>query len=111
MGDDGNLTNLLILRAGVSANVTEKIALSAVVTTFELEEEDDRYIGSSFGGYLGDDDDLGTEIGLYMNYQYSEDVAVEVGVARFLNGDVIEDAIGDSEGDQTYLYAEISLSF
>ena len=112
---DGDMSNVLILRAGVSANVTEKIGLSLVVSTFELEEEEDSEgLYNSYTGFLGDEDDLGTEIGLYMTYQYSEDVAVELGVARFMNGDAIEDYLDDAdydEGDQTYLYAEISLSF
>ena len=106
---DGELTNVLILRAGVSANVTEKIGLSLIVSSFEYDDEDGR------GDYTGyGEDDLGTEIGLYMTYQYSEDVAVELGVARFMNGDAIEEYLEDDgydEGDQTYLYAEISLSF
>jgi hypothetical protein len=107
---DGDMSNVLILRAGVSANVTEKIGLSLVVSKFELDEE-------SYGtdndnvSVSGTDDDLGTEIGLYMTYQYSEDVAIEVGAAQLMNGDAIEDANDPDDEDQTYIYAEISLSF
>lgn len=108
---DGEESNLMIIRAGVSANVTEKIGLSAVVSSFTLEEEDDgNGIYNGFNVTTGEDD-LGLEIGLYATYQYSEDVAMEVGAAQFLNGDSIEDAQGDDEDDQTYVYAEISLSF
>ena len=97
---DGDMSNVTILRAGVSANVSEKIGLSLVVSSFELDEE------TSFL-----DDELGTEIGLYMTYQYSEDVAVEVGAAQLMIGDAIEDAVTPYDEDPLYVYAEISLSF
>lgn len=97
--DEGNMTNVLVIRAGVGADVSEKVHLSAVVTQLELDEE------------ILDEDEVGTEIGLYANYQYSEDVAVELGLATFLNGDYIEETVGDDEDDPIYVYAEISLAF
>ena len=109
---DGDMSNVLILRAGVSANATEKIGVSAVISTFELDEE-----LAAAGNYnnvtaiSANDDDLGTEIGLYATYQYSEDVALEVGAAQFLNGDAIDDGNTPNDEDPTYVYAEISLSF
>ena len=107
---DGDMSNVTILRAGVSANVSEKIGLSLVVSSFELDEETSD-TGNSNVSVSFDDDDLGTEIGLYMTYQYSEDVAIEVGAAQLSNGDAIEDANDPDDEDQTYVYAEISLSF
>ena len=108
---DGDMTNVLILRAGVSANVTEKIGLALVVSTFELIEEE---IASLYIPVNGTDDDIGTEIGLYMTYQYSEDVAIEVGAAQLLVGDAVEgwfDDEGEKEENPTYVYAEINLTF
>jgi hypothetical protein len=106
------MSNVLILRAGVSANATEKIGVSAVISTFELDEE--LAVAGNYNNVTAisaNDDDLGTEIGLYATYQYSEDVALEVGAAQFLNGDAIDDGNTPNEEDPTYVYAEISLSF
>lgn len=94
-----DITNALIYRLGGSLQATEKIGVSAVVTQFEADED----------AFYAGEDDLGTEIGLYMTYAYSEDVAVEVGAATFLNGDVYD--TDTTEEDPVYMYAEISLSF
>ena len=109
---DGDMSNVLILRGGVSAYASEKIQLSAVVSSFTLDAE--YAVATIYNGAVAvaaDEDDLGTEIGLYANYQYSEDVALEVGAATLLNGDAIEDAVGGNEDDPIYVYAEISLGF
>ncbi len=108
---DGDMTNVTILRAGVSANVTEKISLAAVVSTFEMDDEE---VPSQYIPVDEVDDDLGTEIGLYMTYQYSEDVTVELGAAQLLIGDAVEgwfEDEGEDDEDPTYLFAEINLSF
>ena len=107
---DGNMSNVTILRAGVSANVSEKIGLGLTVASFELDEEG-MSTYNSLAYVTGDDDDLGTEVGVYMTYQYSEDVAIEVGAAQLMFGDAIEDANVDEDDDPLYVYAEISLSF
>ena len=109
---DGDMSNVLIIRLGVGADVTEKIHLSAIVSQFTLDN--DYPAATTYNGAVAvgaDDDDLGTEVGLYANYQYSEDVAIEVGAATLLNGDAIEDGVGSDEDDQVYVYAEISLAF
>jgi len=90
----GSISNMNIMRLGVSANVTEKIGLSGVISDFEIDES----AGIANNG-------LGTEIGLYATYQYSEDVAVEVGAATFLVDSDIE------FDDLEYFYAQISISF
>ena len=99
---DGDMSNVTILRAGVSANVSEKIGLSLVVSSFELDEETSG-LGNGAVSVSGDDDELGTEIGLYMTYQYSEDVAVEVGAAQLMIGDAIEDAVTPYDEDPLYV--------
>ena len=103
---DGDISNINIMRLGVSANVSEKIGLTAVISSFEIDDVDAGGIGNNFDSYDGSDDDLGTEIGLYATYQYSEDVAVEVGAATLL----LDSDIG-AEDDLEYLYAQISISF
>jgi hypothetical protein len=110
---DGDVSNVNILRLGVSANVSEKISLTAVVSDFEIDDEDgtDDYAVHT---HSDEGDELGTEIGLYATYQYSEDVAVEVGYATLLLGDTVEDTLeddGDEDEDPSYVYAEISVSF
>jgi hypothetical protein len=107
-----DLSNLLILRGGASAQVTEKIDVSGVVTWFQADEET---AGDS-------DDDIGIEVGLYANYQYSEDLYFEVGYAHFFSGDGIEDGNyiagnggslvgGGDDEDGDYIYIETGISF
>jgi hypothetical protein len=101
---NANLVNVDIIRVGGSIQATEKIALAAVVTLFDTDDEDD---GTTNGVNFGTDD-IGEELGLYAYYSYSEDVNMEFGWARlFLD----EDVTGGDDQEQDYLYAEISLSF
>ncbi|PCJ51373.1 MAG: hypothetical protein COA73_17560 [Candidatus Hydrogenedentota bacterium] len=107
-----DLSNLLILRAGASAEVTEKVGVSGVVSWFQADEE----LGNN-------DDDIGWELGLYATYQYSEDLYFEVGYARFFSGDGIADGnliganglsvVGGSGDDEDvdYVYIETGISF
>ena len=96
---NGDIGNMDIYRLGGSIQATEKIGLTLIASMFELNED------------AGGEDEVGNEIGLYMTYAYSEDVAIEVGAATFLNGDAIEDLNGANEDDPIYVYGEISLSF
>ena len=101
---NADLVNVDIIRVGASIQATEKIALAAVVTMFDTDDEDDV---TTTGTNLGVDD-IGEELGLYAYYSYSEDVNMEFGLARiFLD----EDLTGGDDQEQDYLYAEISLSF
>jgi len=104
---NGDLTNALVLRLGASVQATEKIGLAAVGAHFEVDEEDIGGLSAADYGGAGDDD-IGDEIGLYLTYQYSEDVAMELGYAHFFVGD--EDVIG-TDDDPDYFYAEISINF
>lgn len=110
---NANLNNAIVYRAGVSAEATEKIGLLLALSMFQLEDDEAVFTaGGPFAGFAGnDEDDLGFEVGLYGTYQYSEDVAFEVGYAHFFNGDFIEDALGGDDDDPDYVYAEVSLSF
>lgn len=109
---NADLNNAIVYRAGVSAEATEKIGVLLALSMFQLEEDEAALTaGGPFPGFAGnDEDDLGWEVGLHATYQYSEDVAMEVGYAHFFNGDLIEDLVVD-DSDPDYLYAEVSLSF
>ena len=114
---NADLTNVIIYRAGVSVEATEKIGLLLALAMFQLEEEEAALSNNFFApipfapGSGNDEDDLGIEVGLYATYQYSEDVAMEFGYAHLFNGDYIEDLYNDNDDDPDYFYAEISLSF
>jgi len=109
---NADLSNALIIRGGASVQATEKIGLTGVISIFEEDEEDAGVFAptGALGFGVADEDELGMEFGLYATYAYSEDVAMEVGAAYFINGDEIEDAFADDE-DPIYVYGEISLSF
>jgi len=101
---NANLVNVDIIRVGGSLQATEKIAVAAVITIFDTDDEDDV---TTNGQNIGTDE-IGEELGLYAYYSYSEDVNMEFGWARFF---LDEDLTGDDDQEQDYLYAEISLSF
>lgn len=110
---NANLNNAIVYRGGVSVEATEKIGVLLALAMFQLEEDEAVFTaGGPFAGAPGnDEDDLGFEVGLYATYQYSEDVAMEVGYAHFFNGDLIEDSFAGDDSDPDYFYAEISLAF
>ncbi|MFP6616291.1 MAG: hypothetical protein VCB26_07800, partial [Candidatus Hydrogenedentota bacterium] len=56
-----------------------------------------------------DEDLLGHELGFYLTYAYSEDVAMEFGAAHFFPEEDYWGAAADD--DANYLSAEISISF
>jgi len=106
-----DLSNIWSVGGGVSAQITEEIDMSGVVTYYAVDED--------FGA---DDDDLGLELGLYMTYNYSEDLYIEAGYAHFFAGDAIEDGFvvngngtipagGGDDDDLNYVYVETGISF
>jgi hypothetical protein len=133
------LSNAIIYRAGVSAMPTEKISLLLALAYFEADEENNT---NNFGFGIfdfnnNDDDELGWEIGLYADYQYSEDLVIRVGYAHFFGDDgmgdgnfVTANGLGqffhvegnngffnifgnnnDDDGDYNYLFWEAEISF
>lgn len=106
-----DISNVLIIRLGASIQATEKINLSIVASDFTLDEENKDLSGSILAiNYVpgNTEDHVGTEIGLYANYAYSDDVSIEAGYAHFL---IEEDLFGDGVDDLDYVYAEISIAF
>ena len=108
-----DMSNVLIIRAGISAQLTEKIGVLGVVTYFEEDEETPT---------VGGDDEIGMELGLYLTYDYSEDLYFEFGYAHFFTDDGLEDGSlingngtssigGMDDEDADYFYVETGISF
>jgi hypothetical protein len=120
--ENTDLSNTIIYRAGISAMPTEKISLLLAAAYFEADE--DRDLGGFWWWQRSSDDDLGWEIGLYGDYQYSEDLVFRAGYAHFFGDDGLNDGnfvignglalFGDtnrSGGDYNYLFWEAEISF
>lgn len=132
------LSNAIIYRAGVSAMPTEKISLLLALAYFEADEEFDNGLGFGFFDLFDNsaDDELGWEVGLYADYQYSEDLVFRAGFAHFFGDDGLSDGnavtahgLGrffhvdnnngffnlfndnDDDGDYNYLFWEAEISF
>lgn len=101
--DANNLSNVWILKAGVSANPTEKIEVGLDALYFETVDTFRSPVLGRFGasrmpvyaltpwGGKESDPDLGTETVLWMAYAYSDDLLFEAGWAHFFTGDGLED--------------------
>jgi hypothetical protein len=107
-----DMSNVLVIRGGASAQLTEKIGVLGVVSYFEEDEE------SPASG----DDEVGLELGLYATYDYSEDLYFEFGYAHFFTDDGLEDGAliagsgmfsvgGMGDDDADYFYVETGISF
>lgn len=87
--ENTDLSNSLIIRGGISAMPTEKISLLLAASYFEVDQTRDQ------GGFLWwrntSDDTLGWEVGLYGDYQYSEDLVFRAGYAHFFGDDGLSD--------------------
>jgi hypothetical protein len=105
---DARATNLHILRLGASGTPVEKVTISGDIYYFMLADDD----GLVFGAPQGDDDDeVGIELDLAVDYAYTEDLNLRVGWAHFFVDDAIENATGGDDDDVDYLYVKASLDF
>ena len=124
--ENGELSNSIIYRAGVSAMPTEKISLLLAATYFQADEETDLGFNGFgiFDWFNNDgDDNEGIEVGLYGDYQYSEDLVFRAGYAHFFGDDGLEDGnfilnnglaamLDDNDGGEyNYLFWEAEISF
>jgi len=132
--ENSAMSNVWIVRGGVSASPTETVDLLLAVSYYNTVDEFDRPISVTLGGFEvpiapalsflteESDSELGWEVGLYLTYAYSEDLEFEVGYARFFSGDGIEDGnfsagngqlfIGTSDDDDmNYAYFQTKISF
>jgi len=107
---NGDISNTLIFRGGVGFQPRENIGIDVLLSWFEEDEE---------AG--GTDDDIGVELGLYLTYDYSEDVSFSVGWAHFFADNDTTDgfmvagsgtaAAGGDDDDADYLFIETGISF
>lgn len=121
-------SNMLIIRGGVSFMPTETVSLLITASYFQADETWDTFDFFGFGP--DSDDDLGVEVGVYADYQYSEDLVFRAGYAHFFAGDgsqdgqpVIFNGLGnftngfdalffdDDADDFDYIYFETEISF
>lgn len=125
--ENSDLSNSIIYRAGISATPTEKISLLLAAAYFQADEEVDLgFDGFGIFDWFDNeaDDNEGIEVGLYGDYQYSEDLVFRAGFAHFFGDDGLEDGnfiinnglgiFADSEndgGDYNYLFWEAEISF
>jgi hypothetical protein len=108
--ENTELSNSIIYRAGVSATPTEKISLLLAATYFEADEMGDN------GGFLwwndSEDDTLGWELGLYGDYQYSEDLVFRAGFAHFFGDDGLHDNnFSNLNGLGSFIHSDGSVDF
>lgn len=132
--ENTDLSNAYVIRGGVSANPTESIEVLLAVSYFQTLEEFDSPRYFTVGGFKipvapalsfwtqENDDELGTEVGLYVTYNYSEDLSFEVGWAHLFVGEGLEDGQfsngngllfngGTGDDDSDYVYFETKLCF
>lgn len=113
-------SNLFIYRGGFSMMPTETVSLLLAVSYYQADETD-----PDTGHWFwkdSKDDELGWEVGLYADYQYSEDLVFRAGYAHFFGADGLEDSndvllngllglVDDDDSDYDYVFFETELSF
>jgi len=112
-------SNLIYYALGMDVAPTEALSFQLVCGYFQVDER-----VPTIGWWLGADDSektLGLEVGLYGNYQYSEDLVIRAGYAHFFGQGGLEQNYfifnglaplgGDENDDYDYLFLETELSF
>ncbi len=123
--DTSDLTNVWFVGGGVSAQVTEAIGLTGVVTWVNAVES----LDDLFGDEGTDEKDLGLEIGIYAKYDYSEDLYFQLGYAHLFAGNAFDEdgdnqqgafvtgsglgnvGLGGQGDDIDYVFLETGISF
>ncbi|MDQ1257521.1 MAG: hypothetical protein QG656_2127, partial [Candidatus Hydrogenedentes bacterium] len=118
-----DLSNCWIGRAGVMAAASDKLSGLLMLSYFEALEAFDRPVAPLLTFWTTENDnDLGWETDLFLNYQYSEDLKFEIGWAHFFTGDgAAQGAYSRAEGliftggtaddDADYIYVGSWLKF
>lgn len=129
-----DLSNVLIIRGGVQAAITEKLFVWACLSYFEALEEFDAPVHFKIRRLRipvapawpwwtqENDDDLGWETDFFFNYMYSEDLTFEFGWAHFFVGDGAAEGNyvrwngllfngGTDDEDADYVYFGTSIKF
>lgn len=101
--ENTDLSNVMIIRGGVSASVTESVDVALALSYFQALEEFDapwsfEILGTEVVPFPGqtwwtqeNDSNLGLEVGLYATYNYSEDLTFDCGWAHLFVDDGLED--------------------
>jgi hypothetical protein len=121
-----DLSNAYVLRAGVDAAITEKLLADFCVSYFHVVDTFDRpampwatmfpWVTKENDGYLG------TELRLFMEYHYSQDLTFEWGWAHLFTGDGLEQGSfirgnglifvgGTDKDDADYIYGGCKVKF
>jgi hypothetical protein len=115
---DAALSNMHVFRLGASANPCEKSTVSLDVLYFMLAEDDSDGAAKVFGlpQFVSDpDDEVGIELDLTIDYQYTEDLLLSAGWAHLFVDDAMENSWGNgrdqNDDDIDYLYVEAQLTF
>lgn len=134
LDQNGSMSNVGIIRGGVSAMPTESLELKLMLTYLTTLEEFEAPVSINLGRYRipiapalsfwtnKNDKDLGYELGLYATYNYSEDLTFNAGWAHFFVGNGLEDgqfvvdngygfAGGSQDDDADYFFVESKIAF
>lgn len=108
--DQTALSNVLVYTLGVQAMVTETLELKLLGSYFQQDQI-----------YSRGKDNLGWELGLYADYQYSEDLVIRAGFAHFFAKSGMDAARiadnglnffpGNKRDDYNYLFLETEIAF
>jgi hypothetical protein len=132
--ENSDLSNVWVARAGVSASPVENVDLLLAVTYFQSLDDFDAPRHIKIGRYRvplnpdwsfwteKNDDSLGTEVGLYATYHYSEDLTFNAGWAHLFVDDGLEEGNfnalnglgfdgGTGSDDADYVFLESVLKF
>jgi hypothetical protein len=105
---DDLMTNMHIARIGASIAPVQRLTLNADFYYFLLADDEGLVLGQE--QEVEQDDDVGMELDLTADYQYTEDLTLRAGWAHFFPGDAIENAFG-SDDDVDYVFADANLVF
>ena len=127
-------SNQIIYRGGISVAPTESVELSLLASYFQVEDElETGGLLANLFGWDDNEDQLGLELGLYADYQYSSDLVFRAGYAHFFGDDALGNVPGflgfnahpgspvllnglgltgaDEDDDYDYLFVETEVKF
>jgi hypothetical protein len=116
---DCKATNLHIFKLGASAKPCEKSKVRADLYYFLLAEDGSDTGAGTFGvpqfavPSSEYDDEVGMELDLAVDYQYTEDLLLTAGWAHFFADNAIENSWGGgvADDDVDYIYVDAQLTF
>lgn len=112
-GNNGALSNVFIYSLGLNVQPSEAVALKLLGSFIRADQELNRCVNDS--------KDLGWEVGVYGDYNYSEDLVFRAGYAHFFGRAGLETPPvrwsglipwqGDKDDNYHYLFIETQISF